>query len=37
MTTPRPGEAFHLNLDATVIAGRHIEVDPLHSPAIGWD
>jgi hypothetical protein len=28
MKAPRPGDAFHLDLDGTVIAGRHIEVDP---------
>jgi hypothetical protein len=29
MTAPRAGDAFHLDLDGTVIAGRYIEVDPL--------
>jgi uncharacterized protein YndB with AHSA1/START domain len=28
MKAPRPGDAFHLDLGGTVIAGRHIEVDP---------
>jgi hypothetical protein len=28
MKAPRPGDAFHLDLDGTVIAGRRIEVDP---------
>lgn len=28
MKVPRPGDAFHLDLGGTVIAGRHIEVDP---------
>ncbi len=36
MTAPRPGEAFHLDLDGTVIAGRYIEVDPPHRLVIGW-
>jgi len=35
--TPRPGDAFHLDLDGTVIAGRYIEVDPPHRLVIGWD
>jgi hypothetical protein len=38
MTAPRPGDAFHLELDGTVIAGRYIEVDPrtaLRIPSIG--
>jgi hypothetical protein len=30
MTAARPGDAFHLDLDGTVIAGRYIEVDPPH-------
>ena len=37
MTAPQPGDAFHLDLDGTVIAGRYIEVDPPHRPVIGWD
>jgi uncharacterized protein YndB with AHSA1/START domain len=37
MTAPRPGDAFHLDLDGTVIAGRYIEVDPPHCLVIGWD
>jgi uncharacterized protein YndB with AHSA1/START domain len=37
MTAPREGEAFHLDLDGTVIAGRYIEVDPPRRLVIGWD
>jgi uncharacterized protein YndB with AHSA1/START domain len=37
MTAPRPGDAFHLDLDGTVITGRYIEVDPPHRLVIGWD
>jgi uncharacterized protein YndB with AHSA1/START domain len=37
MTAPRPGDAFHLDLDGTVIAGRYIEVDPPHRLVLGWD
>ena len=37
MTDPRPGDAFHLDLDGTVIAGRYIEVDPPHRLVIAWD
>ena len=37
MTAPRPGDAFRLDLDGTVIAGRYIEVDPPHCLVIGWD
>jgi uncharacterized protein YndB with AHSA1/START domain len=37
MTAPRPGDAFHLDLDGTVIAGRYIEVDPPGRLVIGWD
>ena len=37
MTAPRAGDAFHLDLDGTVIAGRYIEVDPPHRLVIGWD
>ncbi len=32
-----PGDAFHLDLDGTVIAGRYIKVDPPHRLVIGWD
>ena len=37
MTTTRPGDAFHLDLDGTVIAGRYIEVDPPHRLVMEWD
>ena len=37
MTAPRPEDAFHLDLDGTVIAGRYFEVDPPHRLVIGWD
>jgi uncharacterized protein YndB with AHSA1/START domain len=37
MTAPQPGEAFRLDLDGTVIAGRYIDVDPPHRLLIGWD
>jgi uncharacterized protein YndB with AHSA1/START domain len=37
MTAPRPGDAFHLDLEGTVIVGRYIEVDPPHRLVIGWD
>jgi uncharacterized protein YndB with AHSA1/START domain len=37
MTAHRPGDAFHLDLDGTVIAGRYIEVDPPHRLVLGWD
>ena len=37
MTAPRPGDAFRLDLDRTVIAGRPIEVDPPHRLVIGWN
>jgi len=37
MTAPRAGDAFHLDLGGTVIAGRYIEVDPPHRLVIGWD
>ena len=37
MTAPRPGDAFHLDLDGTVIAGRYIEVDPPVRMLIEWD
>ena len=32
-----PGDAFHLDLDGTVVAGRYMEVDPPHRLVIGWD
>ena len=35
MTATRPGDAFHLDLDGTVIAGRYIEVDHPHRLAMG--
>jgi uncharacterized protein YndB with AHSA1/START domain len=37
MTAPWPGDAFHRDLDGTVIAGRYIEVDPPHRLVIEWD
>jgi uncharacterized protein YndB with AHSA1/START domain len=37
MTAPRRGDAFHLDLDGTVIAGRYIEVDPPVRMLIEWD
>ena len=37
MKAPRPGDAFHLDLDGTVIAGRYIEVDPPVRMLIEWD
>jgi uncharacterized protein YndB with AHSA1/START domain len=37
MTAPRVGDAFHLDLDGTVIAGRNIEIDPPHRLVIEWD
>ena len=37
MTAPRPGDAFHLDLDGTVIADRYTEVDPPVRMLIGWD
>jgi uncharacterized protein YndB with AHSA1/START domain len=37
MRPPRAGDAFHLDLDGTVIAGRYVEVDPPHRLVIGWD
>ena len=37
MTDPRPGDAFHLDLEGTVIAGRYVEVDPPHRMVIGWN
>ena len=37
MTTPRPGDPFHLDIDGTVIDGRYIDVDPPHRIVIAWD
>lgn len=37
MTAPRPGDAFHLDLDGTVIDGRYVEVDSPHRLLIEWD
>jgi uncharacterized protein YndB with AHSA1/START domain len=37
MTAARQGDAFHLDLDGTVIAGRYIEVDPPHRLVMEWD
>ena len=37
MTSPRPGDAFHLNFDGAVIAGRYIGVDRPHHMLIEWD
>ncbi len=37
MTSPRPGDAFHLDLDGTLIAGRYLEVDPPHRLVIEWE
>jgi len=37
MTDPRAGDAFHLYLDGTVIAGRYVEVDPPRRLVIEWD
>ena len=37
MTAPRAGETFHLDLDATPIAGRYIEIDPPHRMVIERD
>jgi len=37
MTGPRPGDAFHLDLAGTVIAGRYLEVDPPNRLVIGCD
>ena len=37
MTAARPGDAFHLDLDGTVITGRYIEVDPPHRLVIEWN
>ena len=37
MTTPRPGDPFHLDLGGTAITGHYLEVDPPHRLVIGWD
>ena len=37
MKAPRPGDAFHLDLDGTVIAARYIEIDPPVRMLIEWD
>ena len=37
MTPPRPGDAFHLDIDGTVIAGRYVEVDPPHRVLVELD
>ncbi len=37
MKAPRPEDAFHLDLNGTVIAGRYIEVDSPHRMVIEWD
>jgi uncharacterized protein YndB with AHSA1/START domain len=37
MTAPRAGETFHLDLDGTPIAGRHVEVEPPHRMLLRWD
>jgi len=37
MTSPRPGDPFHLDLDGTVITGRYLEVDAPHRMLIEWD
>ena len=37
MTAPRPGDAFRMELDGEVIAGRYIEVDSPRRMLIGWD
>ena len=37
MTTPRPGDPFHLDLGGNAIAGHYLEVDPPHRLVIGWD
>ena len=31
------GEAFHLDLDGTEIAGHYLEVDPPYRMLISWD
>jgi len=37
MTTPRPGDTFHLDLGGTAITGRYIEVDGPHRLVMEWD
>jgi uncharacterized protein YndB with AHSA1/START domain len=37
MTAARPGDAFHLDLDGTVLTGRYIEVDPPRRLVIEWN
>ena len=37
MTTPWPGDTFHLDLGATAITGHYIEVDRPHRLVIAWD
>jgi uncharacterized protein YndB with AHSA1/START domain len=37
MTAARQSDAFHLDLDGTLIAGRYIEVDPPHRLVMEWD
>jgi len=37
MTAARPGAAFNLDLDGTLISGRYVEVDPPHRLVIDWD
>jgi Activator of Hsp90 ATPase homolog 1-like protein len=37
MKAPRPGDAFHLDLDGTVIAGRYVEADPPVRMLTEWD
>jgi uncharacterized protein YndB with AHSA1/START domain len=37
MTAARRGDAFHLDLDGTVITGRCIEVDPPHRLVLELD
>ena len=37
MAAARPGDAFHLDLDGTVIDGRYLEVDPPHRLVMEWD
>ena len=37
MTAAQPGDAFHLDLDGTVITGRYIEVDPPRRLVSEWN
>ncbi len=37
MTAPAPGDAFYLDLEGMVIAGRYIDVDPPHRLLVEWD